>query len=488
MRIIKAKNYNELSKKAATILLNEVMLHPDITIGFATGSTPLGLYKELIKAHKNMNVDFSDVKTFNLDEYYPIDKENSQSYYYFMWENLFKYLNLKKNNINLLDGTTNDPEKECSDYEQRLLDNGIDVQILGIGSNGHIAFNEPGSSQKSKTRVVDLSENTIQDNARFFENKKAVPKKALSMGLGSIMTAKKIIILATGKNKAEAVKKMVEGPVSEDCPASILQKHPNVALIIDLDAAKLLRKEKIQNEIGGYYILSEENIPKGKNIVVISPHPDDASIAAGGVISMMTEDNEIHTFVMTTGHRAFIPDKNRKERIEIRKQEQVDESSILKTIPHFLDLKFYDNGEDILDEDIEKLYQEFLKIKPDIVLIPQKEDRHPTHKLARLITIKALKKYGKKVYTWNYESPWALFHHGHFNTIVSVPERFLKRKIDAVKKHKSQILRTRYDIAAESLAKLRGALIPEQELCAFGENPVKISPYIELFSRKTVNK
>lgn len=488
MIIIKAKDYDELSKKAATMIVNEVMLDPSITIGFATGSTPLGLYKALIGAHKNMGVSFSKITTFNLDEYYPIDKENEQSYSYFMYENLFKYVNIDKNNINILDGSTKNPEKECADFENKIRKTAIDIQILGIGANGHIAFNEPGSSFNSKTRVVNLDERTIEDNSRFFKSSDEVPKKALSMGLDTIMSAKKIILLATGVNKAEAVKKMIEGPMTADCPASILQKHPDVVVVVDEDASRLLDKNILPSKMGGYKIIGGNHVPKNKKVIVISPHPDDSCIGAGATMSLFSKKNEVHTFIMTAGHRAFIPDTTKEERADIREDEVIDESRILKSTPHFLRLNFYDEGEKTYESDLKKLILELKEINPDIVMVTQFYDSHPTHQMSRKLVIDALKKIGKPVQVWSYESPWGLFNKGNFNSIVSLEETHFQDKINSIKAHKSQVGRTGYDVAAEALAKLRGALIPEQELFGWGNKNFRISPYLELFQISELNE
>jgi len=241
IKVIVVKDYDEMSQKAAEIFIQQIKEKPNSILGLATGSTPLGTYKKLIKAHKNGEIDFSNIITFNLDEYYPIKKEHSQSYWYFMNENLFKYINIPPANINILDGPTKDVKKTCHDFEKKVKrSGGIDLQVLGIGQNGHIAFNEPGSSFDSRTRLIDLDENTIKANSRFFNSKDEVPKQALTMGLDTIMKAKKIILLASGENKAEAVKKSLEEPPNENMPASILQNHLDCTFIIDQEATSRL--------------------------------------------------------------------------------------------------------------------------------------------------------------------------------------------------------------------------------------------------------
>ncbi|MBU1201063.1 MAG: glucosamine-6-phosphate deaminase [Nanoarchaeota archaeon] len=487
MRIIKAKDYDNMSAKAATIIANEIMLNPTITIGFATGNTMLGLYKSLAKMHSDLGVDFSKITTFNLDEYHPIKKDNKNSYHQFMFENLFNHININRQNINLLNGSTKDPTAECKNYESKIRNNGIDIQLLGIGINGHIGFNEPGSSFNSKTRLIELDETTINENSKYFKNKKDVPKQALTIGISTIMSAKKILLLANGKKKAEALKKMLQGPVTEDCPASILQRHPEVVVIVDDEAASLLDMESIPKEICGYKIISDDNLPKNKKIAVISPHPDDSCIGPGGTMALLSDKNDIHTIIMTTGYRAFIPNTTKEERIDIREHEVIEESRILNSTPHFLKLEFYDSGKEPLDEDIEKVFKKLKELDPDIVVLPQKNDLHSTHKKSRDITLEALKRLKKSVELWSYESPWGLFNKGDFNMITSIPENRFQKKLEAIKSHKTQVERTNYVTVAESLAKLRGALIPEQELFGFGSNK-KINPHIELFYAEEFKK
>jgi len=222
MDVIRVKNYKELSEKASRIIIDEILEKPNITIGFATGSTPLSLYKELVKAYKKKKIDFSEVKSFNLDEYYPIKKTDKKSYYHYMFNNLFNHINIKKNNINLLNGETKNSEKECKDYENKIKKNPIDIQILGVGTNGHIAFNEPGSAFNSKTRVVEL----------------AHQKKAMTLGVSTIISAKKIILLASEKTKTNAIRCLIKGRISKDWPVSFLKKHKNLIVIIDKSVGK----------------------------------------------------------------------------------------------------------------------------------------------------------------------------------------------------------------------------------------------------------
>lgn len=244
MKVIVKPTSEEMSKEAARIFADRIRKKPNIVLGLATGGTPVKMYKELIRMHKEEGLDFSKVVTFNLDEYLGLSGDHDQSYRYFMNDNLFNHINIDKKNTHVLNGKAADPAKECKEYEQAIKKaGGIDIQLLGIGGNGHIAFNEPGSPKDSRTRVVDLTEETIRDNARFFANESEVPRQALSMGNGSIMDAKEVVLIADKASKADAIAKSVEGPVTEKVPASLLQPHSNVTFIVDKDAASKLKKE-----------------------------------------------------------------------------------------------------------------------------------------------------------------------------------------------------------------------------------------------------
>ena len=241
MKVIITKDYEELSEKAFEVMADVLKNKPDAVLGLATGSTPIGLYKKMIEDCKNGGISYKAVKTVNLDEYVGLTADNDQSYRYFMRHNLLDHIDVDLNNTNIENGVASDLKKECVRYDALLDRLPRDVQVLGIGANGHIAFNEPGTPFDSKTHVVDLTENTIQMNSRFFASEADVPRRALTMGLKSIMDAKKILILAVGANKADAVKGMLDGPVDPSLPASILQGHPDCTLIADEAAAAYIK-------------------------------------------------------------------------------------------------------------------------------------------------------------------------------------------------------------------------------------------------------
>ncbi|MCX7426210.1 MAG: glucosamine-6-phosphate deaminase [Planctomycetia bacterium] len=242
MEIIVKDNAEQMSRVAARVVAKVLNAKPDAVLGLATGSTPLGLYKELVRMHKDEGLDFSQVTTFNLDEYVGLTKDHPQSYHYFMHENLFKHVNIPTQNVYIPSGTTDNYEAFCRWYEQEIVDSGgIDLQVLGIGGDGHIAFNEPSSSLGSRTRIKTLAKQTIDDNARFFDSAEQVPIYAITMGVGTILEARQCLVLANGRSKAAAVAAMIEGPVTSMITASALQLHPRTMAIIDRDAAGNLK-------------------------------------------------------------------------------------------------------------------------------------------------------------------------------------------------------------------------------------------------------
>ena len=237
MKIIKTADYNEMSRKAANLIGAQVIMKPNCILGLATGSSPIGTYKELIKRCEEGDLDFSQVQSVNLDEYKGLSRDNDQSYYYFMNHNLFDHINIDKANTHVPNGMESDAEKECANYEELIKSlGGIDLQLLGLGHNGHIGFNEPAEEFDKVTHCVDLQESTIEANKRFFASADDVPRQAYTMGIGTIMSAKKIVVVVSGEDKADIVKRAFSGPITPSVPASILQMHPDVTVICDAAA------------------------------------------------------------------------------------------------------------------------------------------------------------------------------------------------------------------------------------------------------------
>ncbi|MBB5183063.1 glucosamine-6-phosphate deaminase [Catenisphaera adipataccumulans] len=235
MRVIVCKDYNEMSEKAFEVMKDVITKNPKAVLGLATGSSPEGLYKCMVRDHEENGTSYQDITTYNLDEYVGLPKNHPESYYTFMHKNLFDHIDIKEENTHLPSGST---QEEADTYEKQWDAVTCDLQLLGIGRNGHIGFNEPGTPFAQTTHIVDLTPSTIEANSRFFDHDiNKVPKQAISMGIGSILKAKKILLVASGAEKADAVKAMIEGPATESCPASALQKHDDVVVVLDQAAA-----------------------------------------------------------------------------------------------------------------------------------------------------------------------------------------------------------------------------------------------------------
>ncbi|MGA4718439.1 glucosamine-6-phosphate deaminase [Fictibacillus nanhaiensis] len=250
MKVLEVKDYYEMSSIAAKIIIEKVQSKPDAKLGLATGGTPIGLYKDLIQDYRSNGTSYERVCTYNLDEYVGIDPEDSNSYRYFMEEHLFAHINVPESQIHIPDGTAEELEAECERYDVELnRGEGVDIQILGIGSNGHIGFNEPGTSFTSHTHIVQLAETTRKANARFFQRLEDVPTHAITMGIASILKAKQIILLVSGVDKAEVMKQLLTtDEVDEELPASALKNHHNVTILADEEALSLIKKEDLKHK------------------------------------------------------------------------------------------------------------------------------------------------------------------------------------------------------------------------------------------------
>ncbi len=247
MELLVARDYEDMSRKAAEIIADQLRSKPESVLGLATGSTPLGTYEQLVKMYRDEKLSFSEASAFNLDEYYGLSPEHEQSYSHYMKANLFRHIDIKPENIHIPNGMAEDMPGECENYD-RLIEKkgGIDLQLLGVGANGHIGFNEPDKELQVNTHLVRLTEDTIRANSRFFNSADEVPVMAVTMGLGSIMKAKRILLLASGSNKAEVIARIISGKCSTRLPASILQVHPGVTVIVDSEIGNYLK------ETGGF--------------------------------------------------------------------------------------------------------------------------------------------------------------------------------------------------------------------------------------------
>ena len=242
MKLIRVRDYEDMSRKVANIIGAHIILKPTTVLGLATGTTPIGTYQQLIKAYENGDLDFSQVRTYNLDEYRGLTHDDPQSYHFFMNDQLFNHINIDPVNVHVPDGSNPDADVACSEYDRMVEEAGYcDLQLLGIGRNGHIGFNEPDEVFSKGTHCVDLTQSTIEANARLFEREEDVPRQAYTMGTQTIMNARMVVVAANGENKAQAVHDMCFGPITPQCPASILQLHPNVVVVADEEALALCK-------------------------------------------------------------------------------------------------------------------------------------------------------------------------------------------------------------------------------------------------------
>jgi glucosamine-6-phosphate deaminase len=393
MRIIIKKDYAEMSEWVSSYLKYKIKESQtsgeSYVLGLPTGSTPLGVYNNLVNYHKNGELSFGNVTTFNMDEYVNLPKEHDQSYHYFMHENLFDHIDINENNINLLDGMADDLEKECSRYEQKIQNSGgIDLFLGGIGADGHIAFNEPGSSLSSRTRIKTLCNETIRDNARFFENIKDVPTTALTVGVGTVMDAKEVVIMISGEKKAMALYKCIEEGINHMWTVSVFQNHPKVVIVCD-DAATSELKVKTVNYFKELQRTTDmfgrpkcnllnDKIINHEKAVIFSPHPDDDVIGIGGIMNMITKKDNIKVAYLTSGEgglpKSYPPDTREKEAVLAVKILGYEKEST-----QFLRLPFYYNKEIEGEKDVQVVKHYLEREKPDKLFVCGDKDPNGTH-------------------------------------------------------------------------------------------------------------
>lgn len=492
MRLIQTSNYQEMSHVAAILALSHILEHPQATIGLATGRTPTGFYQEWVKAQATIGVSLAQTQFFHLDEYVGLDRSHPESMAHTLWQQLLGPLGIESRQIHWVDALTPQLEARCQQYEAAIAQaGGIDLQILGIGANGHIAFNEPGTPFGSQTHIAALSHATRQANAPLFTTG-PVPTQAVTMGLQTIMAARRILLLASGTAKAQAVADMLYGPVTEDCPASILQFHPDVTVIMDQAAATLLKKHfEVPPVVGDFQMfpLDTPMAPTVSRILVTAPHPDDASIGCGATLARLKAEGHIlHFASMTSGHRATIPGTTTPaERTLIRAQEAEQEALLFDANLTHLALPFYEQGYSPSSVDFEKVETLLKDFRPDIIFSAAEGDRHPAHRMSALVLRESVRRWchaeGAHPAIWYYEGPWFLFERDAFNTVVVASPAHMALKNQGVQQHVSQISRKRYDQAAESLARFRAITTPESRVSVFGSELQDLGEAIEVFQR-----
>jgi LmbE family N-acetylglucosaminyl deacetylase/6-phosphogluconolactonase/glucosamine-6-phosphate isomerase/deaminase len=486
IRVIPARDEANIDQKLVTLLLAAVQEKPDLIISVFAGTPAFGAYHLLVERARSELMDFSRVRFVVFDELLSNAAAHGGNrdpgagrFRAVLDERLFFPLAVPADNV-IAFSPARDRAAETARIASFLAFSGIDIALLSVDSRGHIGFHVNGSNLDSTAGIVKV------ENAQRWQ-----AREAFSLGLADLAKATRILLFAAGRNLAEIVQRLTEGTFDPSVPISVLQRHGNVILVADAGASSsIAREERIHGLYSGFLIVDEQSVPNGRRVLVVSPHPDDASISVGGTMAMVSGANRVMTAVMTTGHRSFIYGTQRSERIAIREAEVVKESRFLGAEPRFLRLPFYDGNYEITERDIDIFITLLRELDPDWIFTPHPKDSHPAHIASRAVVVESLRRYlagtRRVVELWNYEGPWALFNRGDFNSIVTVPRLAFERKLQAIRAHESQVARTPYDVAAESLARLRSALVPESELAGFGARPPRLDAWIELFRSETV--
>jgi len=485
IRVVPARDESNIEQKLVTLLLAAVEEKPDLIISVFAGTPAFGTYRLLVERARAELVDFSRVRFVVFDELIPERAPAGSSapsaagrFRSVLDERLFIPLAIPPENI-VAFSAEGDRAAETARVKSFLAVSGIDLALLSVDSRGHIGFHVTGSDLESTAGILRV-ENSGRWEAR----------EAFSLGLADLAKASRILLSAAGRNLAEIVQRLTEGVFDPTLPISVLQRHGAVILIADGGAlSRISREERIHGFYSGFFIVDAQSAPSGRRVLVVSPHPDDAPISVGGIMAMLSGANRVVTAVMTTGHRSFIYGTQRAERISIREAEVVKESRFLGAEPRFLRLPFYDSNYEVGERDLDLFLALLRELDPDWIFLPHPKDSHPAHVASRAVVVESVRRHlagsRRTVELWNYEGPWALFNRGDFNAIVTVPRLAFERKLQAIRAHESQTARTPYDVAAEALARLRSALVPESELAGFGARPPRLDAWLELFKRET---
>ena len=481
IHIVPASDEEHVHRKIVTLLLAAVVEKPDLVVSVFAGTPAFGLYRLLTERAAAEEVDFSRVRFVVFDELAGggaaggAERPAEGPFRAVLQERLFGPLGIPAARVVAFDPAA-DPGAETARIRGWLDLAGVDIAVLSVDSRGHVGFHTAGAALDSTAGLV-----SVENRGRWGAD------RAFSLGLADLERASHVLLFACGMNLAEVVQRLTEGGFDPDQPVSVLQRHPHVTLVADRGALSQVNQVgKISGFHAGFYILDAAAPPSGRTVLVVSPHPDDAAISAGGTMALLSAANRVVTAVMTTGHRSFIPNTQREERIAIREREAASEARVLGVEPRFLRLPFYDADSEVTDRDLDILAALLAEVRPDWLFLPHRNDGHPTHQASRRAALEAVRRAvpGRGVEVWSFEGPWALFGRGDFDTIVPLPRAAFEKKAEAIRAHASQVSRTPYDVAAESLARLRSALVPEAELAGFGAKPPRLEPWVELFRRE----
>ena len=458
MKLIIKDNYDNVSEwvsEYVKIKINKQSTNGKMVLGLPTGSTPLGVYKKLIESYNNNEVSFKNITTFNMDEYVGLPENHPESYHYYMNNNLFNHIDIPKNNINILDGNVDDLVGECKKYENKIKESGgIDLFLCGIGADGHLAFNEPGSSLLSRTRVKTLCPQTIKDNSRFFENDcNLLPKIVLTVGIATIMDAKEIVLMITGINKAMALYKCIEEGINHMWTGSAIQNHPNVIIVCDEAATTELKVKTINyykhleltsdilgNPLKNYYFNSITNKDR---ILILSPHPDDDVIGMGGAMKLLPNKNNVLVAYMTSGKGGIPSGKP----LNTREEEAKFALKILgykSECAKFLNLPFYENKTSAGVDDYKILHNLYDTFDPTHIFICGDNDPNGTHgKCYNIIKSSDLARINKLKRIWIYIGAWNTWNadknsNYYPNCTIHIPKNVFELKKLSIQAHQSQ--------------------------------------------------
>ena len=451
MRIIIQKNYDEMCDWVSMYIKEKIRDRQDAkkqyVLGLPTGSTPIGVYKNFVKYYNEQQLSFENVTTFNMDEYVNLPATHPESYNYFMHDNLFNHVDISKANINLLDGMSDNLDGECKGYEERIKESGgIDLFLGGIGADGHIAFNEPGSSLSSRTRIKTLCGETISDNSRFFDNINEVPTTALTVGVGTVMGAKEIVIMISGAKKAIALYKCIEEGINHMWTVSALQMHPSVTIVCDESATVELKVKTVKyfkelqhttDMMGNpIYNCLDKKISTTESVIIFSPHPDDDVIGIGGVMQLLPNKKNVKIVYMTSG-KGGLPEGMNENVRQLEAELAVKQLGYNKTNIIFENLPFYKEKKPISFDDEKVIKDILIQYSPHHVFICGDSDPNGTHKKCFDILQKTI----EDVHScWIYKGAWGIWDNKNMKKIhrIHLTEHIFNLKKMSIQAHSSQ--------------------------------------------------
>lgn len=480
MKITISKEWQDASAQASLRFM-EFLLASEGSIGvnLATGNSPKYFYSALAKQFAIFESEKERLRFFHLDEF--LDCSDSLTYSEELKNGPLSNWSIKEAQFFPWKVESKDPDSICLTMASQWHSHPRKICILGIGENGHIGFNEPGSTLASTARKIDLADTTRAALSDRFGGE-SVPNFGIGFGIADILAADKILLFASGAAKAKIVARALHGEISPECPASFLRLHNNVDVFLDEAAASAyLHEPELYSE--EKVALSTESTVDG-NILFLSPHPDDTSISAGGFLARHAEKNLVKTINLYSGHRSEIPNTNTEGRVEIRKKEAEAEAKALNIAMEFPQLKGYDDDYSLLDEDIEYLVEQVKSSEAKHIFVPWIHDPHPAHRATTALLFKALENVqapsGLRI--WFYETPWGLFRPGEMNTFVALSKDETITKLKAIGMHQSQVQRSAYDYAADALTRLRSVVSLEQEFSGYGKaHGVDLGKNVECF-------